>query len=203
MRKNLRKDLFVISKLINDKEKILDVGCGSGNLLDFLLKTKKAICRGIEISQSGVNDCVKKGLSVIQGDANYDLDDYPDDAFSTVILSQTIQAMIFPDIVIKNLIRIGRRAIISFPNIGYRKVRKELMFKGKMPINDILPYEWFDTPNIHLCSCKDFKIFCKNNNIIIEKFMCLSEKGFEMKTNHFSNLLAYQVIFCVSKKKKN
>ena len=203
MRKNLRKDLFVISKLINDKEKILDVGCGSGNLLDFLLKTKKTICRGIEISQSGVNDCVKKGLSVIQGDANYDLDDYPDDAFSTVILSQTIQAMIFPDTVIKNLIRIGRRAIISFPNFGYWKVRKDLMFKGKMPKNDILPYEWFDTPNIHLCSSKDFQIFCKNNNIIIEKFMCLSEKGIEMKTNYFANLLAYQVIFCVSKKKKN
>ena len=203
MRKNLRKDLFVISKLINDKEKILDVGCGSGNLLDFLLKTKKAICRGIEISQSGVNDCVKKGLSVIQGDANYDLDDYPDDAFSTVILSQTIQAMIFPDKVIKNLIRIGRRAIISFPNFGYWKVRKDLMIKGKMPKNDILPYEWFDTPNIHLCSSIDFQIFCKNNNIIIEKFMCLSEKGIEMKTNYFANLLAYQVIFCVSKKKKN
>ena len=203
MRKNLRKDLFVISKLINDKEKILDVGCGSGNLLDFLLKTKKAICRGIEISQSGVNDCVKKGLSVIQGDANYYLYDYPDDAFSTVILSQTIQAMIFPDTVIKNLIRIGRRAIISFPNFGYWKVRKDLMFKGKMPKNDILPYEWFDTPNIHLCSCKDFQIFCKNNNIIIEKFMCLSEKGIEMKKNYFSNLLAYQVIFCVSKKNKN
>ena len=203
MRKNLRKDLFVISKLINDKEKILDVGCGSGNLLDFLLKTKKAICRGIEISQSGVNDCVKKGLSVIQGDANYDLDDYPDDAFSTVILSQTIQAMIFPDTVIKNLIRIGRRAIISFPNFGYWKVRKDLLFRGKMPKNDILPYEWFDTPNIHLCSSKDFQIFCKNNNIIIEKFMCLSEKGIEMKKNYFSNLLAYQVIFCVSKKNKN
>ena len=203
MGKNLRKDLFVISKLINDEEKILDVGCGDGNLLDFLLKTKKAICRGIEISQSGVNDCVKKGLSVIQGDANYDLDDYPDDAFSTVILSQTIQAMIFPDIVIKNLIRIGNRAIISFPNFGYWKVRKDLLFKGKMPKNDILPYEWFDTPNIHLCSCKDFQIFCKNNNIIIEKFMCLSEKGIKIKTNCFSNLLAYQVIFCVSKKKKN
>ena len=200
MRKNLRKDLFVISKLIDDKEKILDVGCGSGNLLDFLLKTKKAVCRGIEISQSGVNDCVKKGLSVIQGDANYDLDDYPDDAFSTVILSQTIQAMIFPDTVIKNLIRIGRRAIISFPNFGYWKVRKDLMFKGKMPKNDILPYEWFDTPNIHLCSCKDFQIFCKNNNIIIEKFMCLSEKGIEMKKNYFSNLLAYQVIFLCIKK---
>ena len=99
----------------------------------FSFKKKKAICRGIEISQSGVNECVKKGLSVIQGDANYDLDDYPDDAFSTVILSQTIQAMIFPDIVIKNLIRIGRRAIISFPNFGYWKVRKDLLFKGKMP----------------------------------------------------------------------
>ena len=115
-------------------------------------------------------------MSVIQGDANYDLDDYPNNAFSTVILSQTIQAMIFPDVVIKNLIRIGRRAIISFPNFGYWKVRRDLLVGGKMPKNNILPYEWFDTPNIHLCSSKDFQIFCKKNKIIIEKFICLSEK---------------------------
>ena len=199
MRNNLRNDLFVISKLINKEEKILDVGCGDGNLLDYLSKEKNADCRGIEISQSGVNECVKKGLSVIQGDANYDLDDYPDNAFSTVILSQTIQAMIFPDIVIKNLIRIGRRAIISFPNFGYWKVRRDFFFSGLMPRNKILPYEWYNTPNIHLCSCMDFKRFCKKRSVNVEKFICLNEKGNEMKTVFLSNLFAFQVLFCVSK----
>ncbi len=202
MKNNLRNDLFVISKLIDDKEKILDVGCGDGNLLNYLSKFKNADCRGIEISQSGVNECVKKGLSVIQGDANYDLDDYPSNAFTTVILSQTIQAMIFPDIVIKNLIRIGKRAIISFPNFGFWKVRRDFLISGLMPKNSILPYEWYNTPNIHLCSCKDFHEFCKDENINVEKFICLNEKGVEMKADIFSNLFAFQVLFCVSKKKK-
>ena len=199
MSKNLRNDLFVISKLIDEKEKILDVGCGNGNLLDYLSRKKNADCRGIEIGQSGVNECVKKGLSVIQGDANYDLDDYPDNAFSTVILSQTIQATIFPDVVIKNLIRIGKRAIISFPNFGYWKVRRDFLISGLMPRNSILRYEWYNTPNIHLCTCLDFKIFCNKNNVNIEKFICLNEKGFEMSVNLLSNLLAYQVLFSVSK----
>ncbi len=202
MKNNLRNDLFVISKLINEEEKILDVGCGEGNLLNFLAKTKNADCRGIEIKQSGVNSCVKKGLSVIQGDANYDLEDYPNNAFSTVILSQTIQAMIFPDIVIRNLIRIGKRAIISFPNFGYWKVRRDFLFKGLMPKNDILNYEWYDTPNIHLCSCKDFIHFCLKNNIIIEKSIFLNDTGVEIKKNFFPNLFAYQALFCVSVKNK-
>ena len=199
MSKNLRNDLLVISKLIHMKEKILDVGCGNGKLLDYLSKKKSADCRGIEISQSGVNECVKKGLSVIQGDANYDLDDYPDNAFSTVILSQTIQATIFPDVVIKNLIRIGKRAIISFPNFGYWKVRRDFLISGLMPRNEILRYEWYNTPNIHLCTCLDFKRFCKENNVNIKEFICLNEKGFKMGVNFLSNLLAYQVLFSVSK----
>ena len=199
MKNNLRNDLVVISKLVNLNEKILDVGCGDGNLLDYLSRVKNADCRGIEIKQSGVNECVKKGLSVIQGDANFDLEDYPDNAFSTVILSQTIHAMIFPDGVIKNLIRIGRRAIISFPNFGYWRVRKDLLLNGSMPKNKILPYEWYNTPNIHLCSCKDFKDFCRINTINIEKFICLNEKGMEIGNRFLSNFYAYQVLFCVSK----
>ena len=200
MKNNLRNDLSVIAKLIQKEEKVLDVGCGDGKLLDFLSKTKNVSCRGIELKQNGVNQCVKRGLSVIQGDANFDLSDYPSNAFSTVILSQTIQAMIYPDKVIHNLIRIGKRAIISFPNFGFWKVRKDFLFNGLMPKNKILPFEWFDTPNIHLCSCNDFINLCKNKKININNFILLNENGFEMKSNFLKNLLAYQVVFCISKK---
>tara|TARA_Y100001970_G_C14210777_1_gene846771 strand:+ start:1742 stop:2347 length:606 start_codon:yes stop_codon:yes gene_type:complete len=200
MKNNLRNDLSVIAKLIQKEEKVLDVGCGDGKLLDFLSRTKNVNCRGIELKQNGVNQCVKKGLSVIQGDANFDLSDYPSNAFSTVILSQTIQAMIYPDKVINNLIRIGKRAIISFPNFGFWKVRKDFLCNGLMPKNKILPFEWFDTPNIHLCSCDDFVNFCKNKRIKINNFILLNENGFEMKCNFLKNLLAYQVVFCISKK---
>tara|TARA_B100000686_G_C16772306_1_gene966016 strand:- start:1046 stop:1648 length:603 start_codon:yes stop_codon:yes gene_type:complete len=200
MSKILRDDLLVISQLIEMNEKILDVGCGDGNLLEYLSKNKNADCRGIEIRREGVNECVKKGLSVIQGDANYDLADYPDKSFSTIILSQTIQAMNCPDEIIENLIRIGKRAIISFPNFGFWKVRKDFLFGGGMPKNKILPYEWYNTPNIHLCSSSDFEEFCKKKKILIRDFVSLNEKGLKINNRFLSNLLAYQVIFCVSKK---
>ena len=200
MIKILRKDLKKISNLIEENEKVLDVGCGDGNLIYHLSNKKNVECRGIEITLSGVGSCLEKGLNVIQGDANYDLEDYPDNSFSTVILSQTIQAMIYPERVIENLIRIGTRAIISFPNFGYWKVRRDFLFSGRMPKNKILPFEWYDTPNIHLCSYKDFYNYCKSKKILVQKFYCLNEYGDLIGNNFLVNLFAYQVIFCVSKK---
>ena len=201
MTKILRNDLQIISSLIQDNEKVLDVGCGNGNLIEFLSKEKSVDCKGIEIELGKMNYCLKKGLSVVQGDANYDLNDFSDNSFSTVILSQTIQATIFPERVIKNLIRIGKRAIISFPNFGFWKVRRDFFFSGKMPKNKILPYEWFDTPNIHLCSVKDFIELCNKNRIIIKDKVLLDENGKKIRSiNFLENLLSYQVIFCVSKK---
>ena len=199
----MKKEFKVIAELLPNNTRVLDVGCGDGSLMNFLKEEKNIEVRGLELNQENVQQCIHKGLPVIQGNAETELHQFPDQSFDYVVLSQTLQAFYEPEEVLKNLLKIGKSVIVSIPNFGYWKVRKDLMFKGKMPKNDILPYEWFDTPNIHLCSCKDFQIFCKNNNIIIEKFMCLSEKGIEMKTNYFSNLLAYQVIFCVSKKKKN
>jgi len=201
MTKILRNDLQIISSLIKENEKVLDVGCGNGNLIEFLSKEKSVDCKGIEIELGKMNYCLKKGLSVVQGDANYDLNDFSDNSFSTVILSQTIQATIFPERVIKNLIRIGERAIISFPNFGFWKVRRDFFFSGKMPKNRILPYEWFDTPNIHLCSVKDFVELCNKNRIIIKDKVLLDENGKKIRSiNFLENLLSYQVIFCVSKK---
>ena len=200
MKKILRKDLIKISNLIEENEKVLDVGCGDGNLINYLSKNKNVECRGIEITLSGVGSCLAKGLSVIQGDANYDLEDYPDNSFSTVILSQTIQAMIYPERVIENLIRSGKRAIISFPNFGYLKVRREFLITGRMPKNKILPYEWYNTPNIHLCSYKDFYDFCNLKKINIKNFFLLNEEGDVISNNFLINLFTYQVIFCVSKR---
>ena len=165
----LRKDLKIIYDIINRNEVVLDVGCGEGILLSYLSEHKNVDCRGIEINQKGVNKCVEKGLAVIQGDANIDLKDYPDNFFTTAVLSQTIQAMISPDLVINNLVRISKRAIISFPNFGYWKIRRDLMLSGQMPQSKILPYNWFDSPNIHLCTIKDFEIFCEDNQIRIQK----------------------------------
>ena len=199
MTKILRNDLIKISNLIQKDEKVLDVGCGDGNLIYYLSKNRNVNCRGIEITLKGVGSCLEKGLSVVQGDANFDLEDYPDNSFSTVILSQTIQAMIYPERVIENLIRIGKRAIISFPNFGFWKVRKDFLFSGKMPKNKILPFDWYDTPNIHLCSYKDFSDFFKKKKISVDEFYCLDENGNDIKKNYFTNLLTFQVIFCVSK----
>ena len=201
MTKILRNDLQIISSLIQENEKVLDVGCGNGNLIEFLSKEKSVDCKGIEIELGKMNYCLKRGLSVVQGDANYDLNDFSDNSFSTVILSQTIQATIFPERVIKNLIRIGERAIISFPNFGFWKVRRDFFFSGKMPKNKILSYEWFDTPNIHLCSVKDFIELCNKNRIIIKDKVLLDENGKKIPSiNFLENLFSYQVIFCVSKK---
>ncbi len=198
MKTELRKDLQIIASLIEKNEVVLDVGCGEGILLNYLLKKKDVDCRGIEINQKGVNKCVEKGLSVIQGDANCDLDDYPNDFFSSVILSQTIHAMISPHLVIKNLIRISKRAIISFPNFGYWKVRYDLMFKGRMPRNKILPYEWYNSPNIHLCTIKDFEFFCHEHNIKILNKVFINSNSKVFKPIFSENLSTFQTIFCIT-----
>ena len=198
----LRKDLKIIADLIDHNEKILDVGCGSGELIEFLSKNKKVICRGIELSQNGVNKCVEKGLTVIQGDANKDLADYPDNAFTTVILSQTIHAMVSPESVINNLIRIGTRAIISFPNFGYWKVRLDFLLTGKMPKNKILPYEWFNTPNIHLCSIKDFENFCFSKKLKILNKTLINKNGDIIFNSMNENLIAFEGVYCLTKDTK-
>lgn len=195
----LRRDLKLIADLIRDEEKILDVGCGEGSLINYLQKQKNVDCRGIELSQNGVNKCVTKGLSVIQGDANFDLKDYPDGAFSTVILSQTIHAMLLPDVTLSDLIRIGDRAIVSLPNFGYWKIRLNLLFSGTMPKNKILPYEWYNTPNIHLCSIRDFENLCKKMKLNIKEKILLDEKGKKISNLSFRNLFSFQGIFCLSK----
>jgi methionine biosynthesis protein MetW len=156
-----RVDLALIAEMIAPGSRVLDVGCGDGQLLALLARTKNVDGRGVELSQEGVNACVTRGLSVIQGDADADLHDYPNDAFDYVILSQTIQATRNPREVLSQMKRIGRRAIVSIPNFGNWRVRLQLLLSGRMPVTRSLDYEWYDTPNIHLCTIRDFVDLCE------------------------------------------
>ena len=171
-----RVDLLAVADMVQPGARVLDVGCGDGELLR-LLETRGVDGRGIELSREGVNQCVAKGLAVIQGDADTDLADYPDDAFDFVILSQTLQATRQPRVVLENLLRIGRRAIVSFPNFGFWKMRLQLLVGGHMPRTENLPASWYDTANIHFCTIKDFVELCDAIDVKMERAEALDLYG--------------------------
>ncbi|HXV22759.1 MAG TPA: methionine biosynthesis protein MetW [Alphaproteobacteria bacterium] len=173
----LRRDLALIAEMIPSGTRVLDVGCGDGALLEVLVHEREVDGRGIELSQAGVNACVARGLSVVQGDADTDLKDYPSEAFDVVVLSQTLQATHAPRRVLKELVRIGRRAIVSFPNFGHWRVRWRLLFDGRMPMTHSLPAKWYDTPNIHLCTILDFEDVAAALGIAIERALVLDSHG--------------------------
>ena len=188
-----RVDLLAISRLVAPGSRVLDIGCGDGQLLKLLEETRNVDGRGIEISQKGVNESVARGLSVIQGDADSDLTDYPDQAFDFVILSQTLQATHHPRVVVEQMLRIGRRAIVSFPNFGNWRVRTSLSFKGRMPVTKSLPYSWYDTPNIHFCTIRDFVTLCDEVGATIETSMVLHRDG--RKSTAFGAMLWFWNLF--------
>lgn len=173
----IRVDLQLIADLVEPRTRVLDVGCGDGALLGHLYREKQVDGRGIELSMAGVRAAVSQGLSVIQGDADTDLKDYPSDAFDTVILSQTLQATRDPKGVLENLLRIGKRAIVSFPNFGHWRNRLQIVAQGRMPVTDALAYQWWETPNIHFCTIRDFAELCDSLGITVEKSFTLDTHG--------------------------
>ena len=198
----LRPDLAAIAAMIRPGTRILDVGCGDGALLEHLVRTKGVDGRGIELSQQNVNACVGRGLSVMQGDADTDLSEYPSGAFDAVILSNTIQATEKPRLVLDHLLRIGRRTAVSLPNFGYWKVRATLLATGHMPRTRNLDYSWFDTPNIHLCTLSDFLDLTRLCGATVVEAHALNEKGEtrRMQPNAWGpNLLAPGAIFLLKK----
>jgi methionine biosynthesis protein MetW len=202
-RDRLRRDLRVIADMIEPSARVLDIGCGDGALLAYLAREKGVDARGVELSQSGVNACVTQGLSVIQGDADRDLADYPSAAFDYVILSQTLQATRNPRHVLEHLVRIGRRAIVSFPNFGHWLIRLHLLLYGRMPKTPLLSYSWYDTPNIHLCTIRDFVALCDEIGVTIERSVTLDRHGRPFALNPrggLANLLAEQAVFVLSGK---
>ena len=169
----MKPEFKIISDLINENSHVLDVGCGDGILMQYLIKEKKVNIRGIEISKTKVQNCIAKGLTIIEGNAEEDLRQFPDKSFDYVILSQTLQAFLNPEKVINELLRIGRQAIVTIPNFGYWKIRLHLLLKGTMPVTRTLPDEWYNTPNIHLCTIKDFVFFSKAKNFKLSKSIAL------------------------------
>ena len=198
----MKTEFKIIADLIKPNTRVLDVGCGDGTLMEFLKNNKEIDIRGIEISKNNVQQCIGKGLTVIEGDAEKDLSQFPDGSFDFVILSQTLQAFLNPEKVISELLRVGKKAIVTIPNFGYWKVRLHLLIKGTMPVTRTLPDEWYNTPNLHMCTIKDFFSFCESRKINLYKSIALQNLKSSKITNtnlNLKNLTAVLGIFLIEK----
>ena len=198
----MKNEFKVISDLIEDNKKVLDVGCADGTLMQFLKENKNINVRGLEISKEKVQECIAKGLTVIEGNAEKDLKQFPDKSFDYVVLSQTLQAFLSPELVLDELLRVGKKAIVTIPNFGNWKVRLHLLFKGTMPITKSLPEQWHSTPNLHMCTIKDFVNFIKSKEIKIIKTLALNNNNVSNITNNnlgTKNLFADLGIFLIEK----
>ena len=198
----MKNEFRVIADLIEKNTRVLDVGCGDGVLMEFLRDNKNIDIRGLEISKNNAQKCIEKGLTVIEGNAEFDLKQFPDKSFDYVVLSQTLQAFLNPELVINELLRVGKKAIVTIPNFGYWKVRLHLLLKGTMPVTEALPDQWYDTPNLHMCTIKDFVYFAKSKDIKIFKSLALNEKNTSLINNNnlgIKNLFSDLGIFLIEK----
>jgi len=184
----VKPEFKIISSLINQNTHVLDVGCGDGILMQYLKNEKNVNIRGIEISKSKVQNCIEKGLTIIEGNAEKDLKQFPNKSFDYVILSQTLQAFLSPENVINELLRIGKQAIVTIPNFGYWKIRLHLLLKGTMPVTRTLPDEWYNTPNIHLCTIKDFVFFSRKKKFKLSKSIAMKSNKVSYINNSNLNI---------------
>ena len=197
----MKKEFKVIASLLPDNIRVLDIGCGDGSLMDLLIKEKNIKARGLEINKENVKKCISKGLSVIEGNAETELHQFPDRSFDFAVLSQTLQAFYSPENVLKDLLRIGKSVIVSIPNFGYWKVRTSLLVFGSMPVTKALPDTWYNTPNLHLCTIKDLFKFCLEKNINMDKVVGINKnKTSEIRKSNLElkNLFSELGIFLLS-----
>ncbi|MBD1174153.1 methionine biosynthesis protein MetW [Pelagibacterales bacterium SAG-MED01] len=198
----MKSEYKIIKDIIKENTRVLDVGCDDGTLMELLKKNKNVDIRGIEISKEKVQICIAKGLTVLEGNAELDLKQFPNHSFDYVVLGQTLQAFINPEIVIKELLRVGKKAVITIPNFGHWKVRLNLLTKGTMPVTKNLPNNWYNTPNIHMCTIKDFVKFSEIMDFKIYKSLALMNKNVTNINNHnlfFKNLFAELGIFLIER----
>jgi len=198
---SIRKDWNLIESLIIPNSRVLDIGCGEGGLITQLEKNIDAKTNGIEINPELARKGIARGHNVVQGNAEEDLKQYSNQSYDYVILSQTLQAMLKPKDVLLELLRIGSKAIVSFPNFGHWKIRLQLLFTGKMPVTKGLPYQWYETPNIHFFTIKDFENLCRESNIVIENRIALNSKGRQLQSSSTisgANLFTSEAIFLLS-----
>ena len=198
----MKSEFKVIANLLPNNTRVLDVGCGDGSLMSLLRKDKNIEVRGLELNQNNVQQCIHKGLPVIQGNAETELHQFPNQSFDYVILSQTLQAFYDPNKVMRELLRIGKSVIVSIPNFGFWKVRINLLFFGKMPVTKTLPNTWYNTPNLHMCTIKDFVTFCNQRDLKLTKSISLSGKkvSYIKKSNlNYKNLTSELGIFEIEK----
>ncbi|MGZ4904794.1 MAG: methionine biosynthesis protein MetW [Halobacteriota archaeon] len=197
-----RYDHDVIARLIPVGSRVLDLGCGNGDLLLKLKSGGIKDVRGVEINDHCIAACVRKGLTVFHGDVDEGLSDYDDASFDYVVLNQTLQVVQKPTLVINEMLRVGNRAIVSFPNFGYFKIRWQLLSKGQMPKVDFLPYDWYDTSNIHLSTISDFEVFCRTRGIVVEQLIGLRSCATGKTARYFQNLLSQVGIFVITSKRQ-
>ena len=196
----MKKEFEVISQIIKNNKRVLDIGCGDGTLMEYLKNYQQNDVRGLEPQKNLAQKCIAKGLPVIEGDAEKELSQFQEKSFDYVVLSQTLQAFLNPEEVLNQLLRIGKQTIVSIPNFGYWKVRLHLLFKGTMPITKNLPNEWYNTPNLHMCTILDFVNFCNTKKIKIDKSFCLTNEKISKITKNnmnYKNIISQLGIFLI------
>lgn len=196
-----RIDHDIILDLVPRGAKVLDLGCGDGSLLEKLVRKKEVRGSGIEISDEGIRSCIEKGLAVLQGDIDEGLRDYPDRSFDYIILNQTLQAVKKPDVVLGEMLRVGEKGVVGFPNFAYWKMRMYLLLRGRMPKTEFLPYDWYNTPNIHFCSIEDFDAYCDRFELRVERRIYLSnDRGGRVLRGVRPNLFAESAVYLLAKR---